>query len=170
MIIDHPSPLGPLRVRVENAHVIEILIPPMTDDAGDDAAHDLADRRVMDAARRQLDAYFARGRLAFDLPLMPRGTPFQQTVWRALRRIPAGETRSYGELAREIGRPTGSRAVGAANGRNRIAIVIPCHRVIGSSGALTGYAAGLERKAWLLSHEAEPTRGPSARATAALMR
>ena len=156
MIAHHPSPLGPLQVRVTHGHVTTILIPPMPQDEepADDERADAEDRRVLDRARSQLDGYFSGRGLRFDLPLAPDGTTFQRTVWRALVQIPAGETRSYGEVARTIGRPTSSRAVGAANGRNRIAIVIPCHRVIGSSGALTGYAAGLEHKQWLLAHEA----------------
>lgn len=101
----------------------------------------------------QLRAYFDGQRFRFDLPLAPSGTPFQARVWEALRRIPCGETRSYGEIADAIGFPTGSRAVGAANGRNPIAIVIPCHRVIGANGKLTGYAGGLRVKKALLDHE-----------------
>ncbi len=102
---------------------------------------------------RQLDAYFA-GRLEdFSLPLDVEGTPFQRDVWNALRSIPRGETRSYAEMARQIGRPAAVRAVGAANGRNPISIVVPCHRVIGAAGALTGFAGGLEAKAYLLALE-----------------
>ncbi|HKO57274.1 MAG TPA: methylated-DNA--[protein]-cysteine S-methyltransferase [Thermoanaerobaculia bacterium] len=102
----------------------------------------------------QLDAWFAGKTQTFDLKLAPRGTEFQQSVWRALREIPYGETTSYGELARVIGRPAASRAVGAANGANPIPIVIPCHRVIGSNRSLTGFGGGLPVKRWLLDHEA----------------
>ena len=102
---------------------------------------------------RQLDAYFARELRDFDLPLLPEGTPFQQRVWQALCGIRFGETTSYGELARRIGNPAASRAVGLANGSNPIPIVIPCHRVIGSSGKLTGYGGGLDKKRWLLDFE-----------------
>ena len=105
-------------------------------------------------ARRQLTEYFAGERTAFDLPLRPAGAPFQLRVWEALLRIPYGETASYGEIARELGHPTASRAVGAANGRNPIAIVVPCHRVIGADGSLTGYGGGLECKRALLDLEA----------------
>lgn len=105
------------------------------------------------AARDQLTAYFAGERQAFDLPLNPMGTPFQRQVWEALRAIPYGETRSYREIAEQLGRPTASRAVGAANGRNPISVIVPCHRVVGSSGVLTGYAWGLERKRALLDLE-----------------
>ncbi|WNJ89292.1 methylated-DNA--[protein]-cysteine S-methyltransferase [Bosea sp. 685] len=111
------------------------------------------DASIFIDARAQLKAYF-EGRLSrFDLPLDPRGTPFQMDVWRALTDIPPGETISYGELARRIGRPTASRAVGAANGANPLPIVIPCHRVIGSNGALTGFGGGIETKKWLLALE-----------------
>jgi methylated-DNA-[protein]-cysteine S-methyltransferase len=102
---------------------------------------------------RQLRAYFAGTLKDFDLPLAPQGTAFQRSVWRALRRIPYGETASYGEVARAIGRPTASRAVGAANGANPLPIVIPCHRVIGSTGKLTGFGGGLDTKAALLALE-----------------
>jgi O-6-methylguanine DNA methyltransferase len=101
-----------------------------------------------------LAAYFAGTVTALDgLPVARIGSEFQRRVWAALRQIPAGETRSYGQLAAAIGQPTASRAIGLANGANPIGIVVPCHRVIGSGGALTGYAGGVERKAWLLRHE-----------------
>jgi methylated-DNA-[protein]-cysteine S-methyltransferase len=105
------------------------------------------------AAREQLGEYFAGERTEFDLPLAPVGTAFQQEVWSALREIPYAQTASYGELAEGIGRPGASRAVGMANGRNPISIVVPCHRVIGASGDLTGYAGGVERKRFLLELE-----------------
>lgn len=105
------------------------------------------------AARRQLIEYIHGERQTFDLPLAPSGTEFQRQVWRALVDIPFGETRSYGELARQLGRPDASRAVGAANGDNPIAVVIPCHRVIGSDGSLTGYGGGLPMKKFLLELE-----------------
>jgi methylated-DNA-[protein]-cysteine S-methyltransferase len=101
----------------------------------------------------QLRAYFDGSLTAFDLPLAPRGTPFQRTVWTALREIPYGQTVSYGYLADRIGRPTAARAVGMANGRNPISIIVPCHRVIGSGGDLTGYGGGLDRKRHLLAFE-----------------
>jgi methylated-DNA-[protein]-cysteine S-methyltransferase len=102
----------------------------------------------------RLRAYFAGDLAALDdLPLDPGGTPFQRTVWDALRRIPGGQTRSYGELAAKLGRPQAQRAVGGASGRNPIAIVVPCHRLVGADGSLTGYAGGKWRKQWLLTHE-----------------
>jgi methylated-DNA-[protein]-cysteine S-methyltransferase len=103
----------------------------------------------------QLDAYFAGQRTDFDLPLAPQGTGFQMTVWRALLGIPFGETISYAELARRVGNPKASRAVGHANARNPISIIVPCHRVIGADKSLTGYAGGLDRKRALLAHEAQ---------------
>ncbi|MSQ30345.1 MAG: methylated-DNA--[protein]-cysteine S-methyltransferase [Dehalococcoidia bacterium] len=103
--------------------------------------------------RRQLTEYFAGRRTAFELTLAPNGTEWQRKVWHALSRIPKGETVAYGTIATRLGRPSASRAVGAANGRNPIAIIVPCHRVVGSNGTLTGYAGGLHRKQWLLAHE-----------------
>ena len=101
-----------------------------------------------------LEAYFRGDLAAIDgLPVDAEGTEFQRTVWRALRAIPCGETRSYGELARSIGNPSAVRAVGLANGANPVAIVVPCHRVIGSDGSMTGYGGGVPRKRWLLAHE-----------------
>ena len=108
------------------------------------------------AAARQLNEYFAGKRREFDLPLRMEGTEFQQRVWRELTKIPFGETRSYGQLAKRLGNPNGSRAVGLANGRNPIAIIVPCHRVIGADGSLTGFGGGIERKEWLLTHEGQP--------------
>jgi methylated-DNA-[protein]-cysteine S-methyltransferase len=113
----------------------------------------LFDAQLFDEVAGQLEEYFDGTRTTFDLPLAPAGTPFQQTVWAALRTIPYGQTVSYGELAEALGRPGAARAVGAANGRNPIGIVIPCHRVIGASGGLTGYGGGLDRKRFLLALE-----------------
>lgn len=107
-------------------------------------------------AKQQLGEYFAGIRREFSLPLSPKGTPFQQKVWAALGTIPYGQTRSYGEIARQIGSPRGARAVGMANHFNPIAILIPCHRVVGQNGALTGYAGGLWRKQALLKLEGCP--------------
>ena len=105
-------------------------------------------------ARRQMEAYFAGELTAFELPLAPSGTPFQEKVWLALRTIPYGKTASYRDIAIQVGNPTAVRAVGAANGRNPISIIVPCHRVIGANGSLTGYGGGMERKRWLLDLEA----------------
>jgi methylated-DNA-[protein]-cysteine S-methyltransferase len=111
------------------------------------------------AAARQLKEYFAGKRREFDLPLRMAGTEFQQRVWRELTKIPFGETRSYGQLAKRLNNPNGSRAVGLANGRNPIAVIVPCHRVIGADGSLTGFGGGLDRKEWLLTHEGQPVTG-----------
>lgn len=109
---------------------------------------------ILAAAAGQLDEYFAGARTAFDLPLAPRGTPFQQRVWQALTGIPFGDTISYAELARRIDVPRAVRAVGGANARNPLSIIVPCHRVVGTDGSLTGFGGGIERKRWLLGHEA----------------
>lgn len=111
--------------------------------------------KPFDQTKQQLAAYFNGELMDFDLPLNLQGTDFQRMIWRELQKIPFGQTMSYGEMARLVGNPNGSRAVGAANGRNPISIIIPCHRLIGSTGKLTDYGGGLERKAWLLAHEAK---------------
>lgn len=121
--------------------------------AAEPAADWEPDRGSLKEPVRQLAAYFAGKLREFDLPLAPEGTPFQQRVWRALRGIPYGETTSYGEIARRLGKPEAVRAVGLANGANPIAIIIPCHRVIGSHGSLTGYGGGLAIKQALLALE-----------------
>ncbi|NYV77762.1 methylated-DNA--[protein]-cysteine S-methyltransferase [Streptomyces sp. UH6] len=112
-----------------------------------------ADEEPFPAAVEQLEAYFAGELREFDLPLRMNGTAFQRSVWERLRAIPYGETRSYGQLAAELGSPGASRAVGLANGRNPVGIIVPCHRVIGAGGSLTGYGGGLERKERLLAFE-----------------
>jgi methylated-DNA-[protein]-cysteine S-methyltransferase len=111
------------------------------------------DRAPFTEVIRQLEEYFAARRIEFDVPVTLAGSPFQRTVWAALRDIPYGETASYGQLAERIGRPTAARAVGLANGRNPISIIVPCHRVVGATGDLTGYGGGLERKRHLLDFE-----------------
>jgi methylated-DNA-[protein]-cysteine S-methyltransferase len=117
------------------------------------ALEEAPDHPVLAETERQLSGYFAGTRTRFDVPLDFRGTDFQKSVWAALLTIPFGETRSYGAIARQIGRPSASRAVGAANGRNPISIIAPCHRVIGTNGALTGFAGGLAAKELLLGIE-----------------
>jgi methylated-DNA-[protein]-cysteine S-methyltransferase len=111
------------------------------------------DNIVLQAARAQLEEYFSGARQQFDLPLAPQGTPFQQEVWHTLATIPYGETISYAQLAQRVGKPTAMRAVGAANGRNPLPIVLPCHRVIGADGSLTGFGGGLPTKQFLLELE-----------------
>lgn len=122
--------------------------PPLEDDWKEHPSHP-----VLKTARHQLEEYFAGKRRTFDLPLGPQGTPFQQSVWNALRTIPYGETQSYGDIARAIGKPKAVRAVGAANGANPLPIVVPCHRVVGADGSLTGFGGGLPHKKRLLALE-----------------
>lgn len=148
------SPLGKLKLVASESALIAILWEnenprrvPLKDLVEDD------NQSILIETERQLGEYFAGKRDAFSIPLDMRGTAFQQAVWRALQAIPFGKTLSYGEIAKQLGRPTASRAVGAANGRNPVSIVVPCHRVIGSSGKLTGFAGGLHAKAHLLSLE-----------------
>jgi methylated-DNA-[protein]-cysteine S-methyltransferase len=147
------TPIGRYAVRATSAGITHI--QPEDDRAVPLASGcDPAAALHLRAAERALEEYFDGARSGFDdLALAPSGTPFQSQVWRALRDIPFGATESYGGLALRIRRPRAARAVGLANGRNPIAIVVPCHRVIGADGALTGYAGGVERKRWLLAHE-----------------
>ena len=149
---DIQSPVGPLRL-VATAEALTAIEFASADGPPPVPAEWEPARAPFDEAIRQLSAYFRGALRRFDLPLAPAGTAFQQAVWTALGEIPFGETVSYGALARQIGRPRAVRAVGAANGRNPIPIVIPCHRVIGSDGRLTGYGGGLPVKAALLALE-----------------
>jgi len=153
------SPVGELTLVASDAGLVAIL---WENDAPDRVRLGAMTRDdedpILAAAEQQLHAYFAGTLTRFTVPLDFQGTDFQKSVWAALLTIPFGETRSYGEIARQIGRPSASRAVGAANGRNPISIIAPCHRVIGSNGALTGFAGGLEAKAFLLAIEGADTR------------
>lgn len=127
------------------------------------SAFDLTPGVAPEAVRAAVAAYFAGDPTALDtLDVQTGGTDFQRSVWAALRAIPVGETRTYGQLAAAIGRPSAVRAVGLANGSNPVAVIVPCHRVIGANGALTGYAGGLERKQWLLEHERRHARTSAA--------
>ncbi|HET8900031.1 MAG TPA: methylated-DNA--[protein]-cysteine S-methyltransferase [Rhodanobacteraceae bacterium] len=146
------SPLGRLLLAAD-AHGLTHVDLPHEQAPTTPQAHWTRDRARLTETRRQLTAYFAGEQIEFTLPLHPQGTAFQHAVWTALRAIPYAETRSYGELARRIDRPRAVRAVGAANGANPLAIVVPCHRVIGADGRLTGYGGGLPAKHWLLAHE-----------------
>jgi len=143
------SPFGPLTTAVDEGGAVAWLWF---------GVREPGEGRVLDATAtvdvdRQLQEYFERKRRGFDLPLAPKGTDFQKQVWDLLVKIPYGETRSYGQIAREVGRPDAPRAVGRANGTNPIAIIVPCHRVIGSNGTLTGYGGGLPMKESLLKFE-----------------
>ncbi len=156
------SPIGPLRLTSDGSaltglYMVEHRHGP---EVGADWA-DGASAAPLPAAAAQLAEYFAGARTEFDLPLAPEGTDFQKRVWQELTRIPYGARISYGELAGRLGNPGASRAVGLANGRNPISIVVPCHRVIGASGKLTGYGGGLERKQALLELEARHTPPPA---------
>ncbi len=150
------SPIGDLTLLASATHLVAVLWP------GDDHARVRVDvgaavegtNEVLDATAAQLDEYFAGDRLDFDLPLDADGTDFQCDAWVGLRQIPYGTTVTYGEQAAAIGRPTAVRAIGAANGRNPLSIVVPCHRVVGADGSLTGFAGGIEAKRYLLDHEA----------------
>jgi methylated-DNA-[protein]-cysteine S-methyltransferase len=153
--VRHETPVGTLTVVASDRGVRAVLWPddrpgrvPLVDVVELDGGHP-----VLDRARTELDEYFAGRRRGFDVPLDLQGTPFQVQVWHALAHIPFGTTSTYLEQARRLGRPTGARAVGAAIGRNPVSVVLPCHRVVGTGGALTGFAGGLDAKRWLLAHE-----------------
>ena len=141
-----PSPVGELTLTEENGALTGLYFGARP--GGEEGPSPL-----LEEASRQLQAYFAGQRQAFSLPLAPRGTAFQLQVWQALQTIPYGEVRTYGEIARAIGKPKACRAVGMANGRNPLPVFIPCHRVIGTNGSITGYSGGLEKKRFLLRLE-----------------
>jgi methylated-DNA-[protein]-cysteine S-methyltransferase len=152
----YPSPVGRLTLVASESNLLAVLWED------DDPArvklapfHIVDQHPILDQVRSQLDEYFAGERTEFDLPLQPIGTPFQQQVWQALIEIPFGQTRSYSELANALSQPNAARAVGNANRVNPISIIVPCHRVVGKTGALTGFAGGLAAKAFLLNWEKE---------------
>ena len=152
------SPVGELTL-VAGAHGLQALLWP-NEEPGQHVSPGVVDgppsaaaAALLDAVEQQLAEYFAGDRTTFDVDLDPHGTPFQLLAWQALRTIPYGRTVSYGEQARRLGDPRKARAVGAENGRNPISIIVPCHRVVGADGSLTGFGGGLEAKAWLLDHE-----------------
>jgi methylated-DNA-[protein]-cysteine S-methyltransferase len=150
------SPIGPLMISTEGTALTGLYMgkpskrPSIVDWRED------PDERVLRETANQLNEYFSGKRRKFELPLKFSGTEFQQRVWHALTEIPFGETRTYSQLARHIGNPAACRAVGLANGKNPIAVIVPCHRVIGADGSLTGFGGGLPRKEWLLGHEGFP--------------
>jgi methylated-DNA-[protein]-cysteine S-methyltransferase len=147
------TPLGLLEVIDEDGAIIEVRFIEPSPSVRSDSSPCLAD------CVSQLDEYFGGRRRRFNLNLKPRGTAFEKSVWDELLKIPFGETSTYGRIAESIGRSRAVRAVGGANGKNPIAVIIPCHRVIGGDGSLTGYGGGLWRKEWLLSHEHAACRG-----------
>ena len=140
------SPLGWIEIKASTDAVTSVILCDKRNDRCDDSP-------ILSECVRQLSEYFDGSRKSFDLPVRQQGTDFQQNVWKSLTDIPFGKTVSYGYIAEKTGNPKAVRAVGAANGKNRVWIIVPCHRVIGSDGSLTGYAGGLERKKWLLEHE-----------------
>ena len=148
------TPVGELTLVASSAGLRELLWP----ERPDPPSAIEAPSKLLDEAARQLNAYFAGELRRFDLPLDLAGTEFQLRAWRALADSPYGETISYGEQARQLGRPRAARAVGAANGRNPLPIVLPCHRVVGAGGSLVGFGGGLSRKQRLLEHEASVRR------------
>ena len=151
-----PSPIGPLTVVAEDGELVRLAMSPPghldPDELGERSDEGLGD------VVRQLGEYFAGERTSFDLRLRPRGSDFELAVWHQLTLIPYGETRSYGHVAKAVGEPGGAQAVGAANGRNPLAVVVPCHRVIGADGTLVGFGGGLPRKRFLLDLEQRDTR------------
>ncbi len=153
------SPVGPLRL-VASEHGMRAILWGAEDveRVASINADELVEGTtpILEQAVSELEEYFDGTRREFDMPLDPVGTPFQQSAWMILRTIPYGQTISYGQQALQLGDPNKARAVGAANGKNPLSIVVPCHRVIGSTGHLTGFAAGLDVKSWLLDHERQP--------------
>jgi methylated-DNA-[protein]-cysteine S-methyltransferase len=147
-IAHHNTPLGPVQITADDEFIISVIIEPTTIE-GSTGEHPLLALTI-----EQLDEYFAGKRTGFDLPLQQPGTPFQQEVWKELLEISYGKTMSYAQLSKQMKNPLAIRAIAAANGKNKLWIIVPCHRVIGSDGSLTGYAGGLWRKQWLLEHEA----------------
>ena len=151
----HGSPIGELLLVADDTALLRLHVrqgkyePAVQADWRNDRSHS-----ILTLAQRELDAYFARRLQAFSVAIAPQGTPFQRRVWTALTGIPYGETRTYAQQAQAIGQPAAVRAVGAANGRNPISLIVPCHRVIGADGAMTGYAGGLAAKRMLLELEA----------------
>lgn len=150
---DHFSPLGILKIQCSDEYVQAVVF------AKDDQVTSEDQHPLLQKCLAQLDEYFAGLRKEFELPLLQTGTVFQQAVWNLLCKIPYGKTLSYNELSKQYGDLKAIRAVASANGRNNLAIIIPCHRVIGSDNSLTGYAGGLWRKKWLLEHEAKFHQG-----------
>ncbi len=152
MYIDYTtSPLGIIEIQATNQGITQLIF------CGDDKKPTNSNP-IINACKAQLAEYFANTRQTFDLPLTPKGTDFQKSVWHALTKIPHGKTVSYKDISLTINNPKASQAVGGANGRNPISIIIPCHRVVGTNGTLTGYAGGLSRKQWLLNHETTPQK------------
>ncbi|MFD3500551.1 methylated-DNA--[protein]-cysteine S-methyltransferase [Streptomyces sp. NPDC058676] len=150
------SPYGPLTLVADEGVLCGLYMTGQRHRPPEETFGDREDLPAFGAAAEQLNAYFEGELKLFTLELRLHGTPFQRSVWEQLQKIPYGETRSYGELADTLGNPTASRAVGLANGRNPVGIIVPCHRVVGANGGLTGYGGGLDRKQRLLDFESGP--------------
>jgi len=149
----YESPLGPVEILASDKGITALNFMPKSATSRSKTVGSSARSPLLDEAIRELAEYFAGERREFTVRLDLRGTPFELAVWRALREVPFGRTVSYGELGRSVGKPGAARAVGGANHRNPVSIIVPCHRVIGTDGGLTGYGGGLWRKKWLLEHE-----------------
>jgi len=147
-IAHHNTPLGTVQITADDEFITSVLVEPKT------LEEPIGNHLLLSLVIEQLDEYFAGKRTVFDLPLQQPGTPFQQEVWQELLEINYGKTISYAQLSKQMRNPLAIRAIAAANGKNKLWIIVPCHRVIGSDGSLTGYAGGLWRKQWLLEHEA----------------
>jgi methylated-DNA-[protein]-cysteine S-methyltransferase len=152
-LLIHESPVGPLSLVSDGQALVALAFERHSKPLRVLAEAQPGRDELLDETCRQLDEYFAGQRRVFELPLAPRGTDFQRRVWMALREIPFGMTKSYGHLAEDLGNPKAVRAVGGANGSNPISIIVPCHRVIGANGELTGFGGGLQRKRFLLALE-----------------
>lgn len=146
----YQSPIGIVEILTDSDSVVEL---SFTEQKAGETAADAPE--ILKAALQQIEEYFQGSRKSFDLKLNAKGTEFQQKVWQQLIQVPYGNTACYGEIAAAVGNQKASRAVGGANNKNRIAIVIPCHRIVGADGSMTGYAGGIWRKEWLLQHEKE---------------
>ena len=146
-IFFYETPVGKICIGEENGVITRVTWGKIPQE------YILEETELILECKNQLEEYFAGKRKTFDLPLAPKGTDFQQKVWKALKKIPYGETRTYGEIAVAIGNPKAARAVGMANNKNPIGIIVPCHRVVGANGKLVGYAGGMEKKEWLLHLE-----------------
>ena len=159
MYIDYfNSPIGLMECKASDKGLVHVIFcGERANDESDKAdsviKHKVNTNHLTYKCIKQLDEYFSGVRSIFDIAFDPKGTDFQQQVWACLSTIPYGKTASYGDIAKMVGKPKGAQAVGGANGRNPLTIVVPCHRVVGGNGALTGYAGGIERKLWLLNHE-----------------
>lgn len=152
------TPPGNLKIEIEGGKIVLLEFRDKNQDTSKSATQE--DKRIFWLCKKQMEEYFKGTRTNFDLPFIAQGTFFQEKIWKELQNIPYGATISYKELAKRIGNPKSVRAVGTANGRNPISIIIPCHRVIGSDGSLTGYGGGIDKKRWLLEHEIKWAQKP----------